>query len=69
MTIHSHSSPIDPVTLHYQNTEKGRQLEAADREKQVINSVRAHKIQTFGSSGYNIINGQRNMTVEEMVPQ
>lgn len=69
MTIHSHSAPIDPVTLRYQNTEKGRQMEAMDREKQVLNAVRAHKIQTFGSSGYNIISGQRNMTVEEMVPK
>jgi len=31
--------------------------------------VRAHKLQTWGTSGYNIINGQRNLTVEEMVPK
>jgi hypothetical protein len=31
--------------------------------------VRAHKLQTWGTSGYNIINGQRSMTVEELVPQ
>ena len=59
---------MDPVSLKYQDTEKGRQLEAADQDKKINSLVRAHKIQTFGSSGYNIINGQRNMTVEEMVP-
>ena len=63
LTIHSYGTPIDPVNLKYQNTEKGRQLQAADKDKRLNSLVRAHKIQTFGSSGYNIINGQRNMTV------
>jgi hypothetical protein len=26
MTIHSHSTPMDPISLRYQNTEQGRQL-------------------------------------------
>ena len=26
MTIHSHGTAIDPVTLNYENTEKGRQM-------------------------------------------
>ena len=68
ITIHSNGAPIDPVTLRYQNTEKGKQLENNEKEKNVNNLVRAHKLQTYGTSGYNIINGQRNMTIEEMVP-
>ena len=33
LTIHSHSTAIDPLTLKYENTEKGRQLERYDKEK------------------------------------
>lgn len=69
MTIHSYGAPIDPINLRYQNTEKGRQRQSIDLQKQMNNAVRTHKIQTFGSSGYNIINGQRNMTVQQMVSQ
>ncbi len=68
MTIHSYGTPVDPVNLRYQNSEKGRQLARSESEKHVNTLVRAHKLQTMGSSGYNIINGQQNLTVEEMVP-
>ena len=64
LTIHSYGSPIDPVTLRYENTDKGRQLQKQDQEKHVNTLVRAHKLQTWGTSGYNIINGQHNLTVE-----
>ena len=63
MTIHSKGTPIDPLTLRYQDTEKGRQAQVRDNEKSINNLVRAHKMQTWGTSGYNIITGQRNMTV------
>ena len=67
ITINTNGTPIDPLTLRYQNTEKGKQMERFEKEKEVNNLVRAHKLQTYGTSGYNIINGQKNMTVEEMV--
>ena len=69
MTIHSYGTPVDPVTLRYQDTEKGRILQRSDSDKQINTFVRAHKLQTWGTSGYNIINGQQNMTIEEMVPK
>ena len=63
MSIHSPGIPIDPLNLRYHNSEKGKQLEQADTEKHINSLVRAHKLQTCGTSGYNIINGQRNLTV------
>ena len=69
MTIHSKGTPIDPLTLRYEETEKGRQMQIKDQEKSINNLVRAHKIQTWGTSGYNIITGQRSLAIEEMVPQ
>jgi len=63
MTIHSPGIPIDPLNLRYHNSERGKQLENADRERHINTLVRAHKLQTWGTSGYNIINGQKNMTV------
>lgn len=44
-------------------------MQKFDQEKEINTMVRAHKLQTWGTSGYNIINGQRNLTVEEMVPK
>jgi hypothetical protein len=63
LTIHSHGTPINPVTLRYETTDKGRMMQQHDQEKHVNTLVRAHKLQTWGTSGYNIINGQRNLTV------
>ena len=63
LTIHTNGAPVDPVTSIYQKTEKGKQLELSDRDKQVNSLVRTHKLQTMGTSGYNIINNQRNLTV------
>ena len=31
LTIHSSGTAIDPVTLHYQKTDKGRQMEETDK--------------------------------------
>lgn len=64
MTIHSPGIPINPLNLRYQESERGKQLERADTEKHINTLVRAHKLQTWGTSGYNIINGQRNLAVE-----
>ena len=69
MNIHSLGQPIDPVNHFYLNNLKGRYQEAADRNKQINQLVRSHKLQTYGSSGYNIINGQNSLTVEQMVPE
>lgn len=69
MNIHSKGVPIDPLTLRYEQTEKGRQMELKDQDKKIDSLVRAHKLQTWGTSGYNIITGQRSLTVEEMVPE
>lgn len=68
MTIHSSGSPVDLVSQHYQKTLRGQQQERYDIEKQIDQKVRAHKLQTMGTSGYNIINGQRHLSVEDMVP-
>lgn len=69
MTIHSPGIPIDPLNQRYQNSEKGKQLQQADTEKHINTLVRAHRLQTWGTSGYNIINGQRNLAVQQLVPQ
>lgn len=61
MTIHSHGLPLDPVTLTYQDTDKGRGQAKADEERRLNILVRSHHLQTCGSSGYNIINGQASM--------
>jgi len=68
MNLHSKGVPIDPLTLRYDKTEKGRQMEIKDQVKKIDSLVRAHKLQTCSTSGYNIVTGQRNLTVEEMVP-
>lgn len=63
LTIHSPGIPIDPLNFRYQNSEKGKMLENAECERNINTLVRAHKLQTWGTSGYNIINGQNNLTV------
>lgn len=67
MTIHSHGVPVDPVNQFYQNTEKGRQQERLDEERRLNTLVRSHHLQTCGTSGYNIINGQASMPVEQLM--
>jgi hypothetical protein len=63
MTIHSHCIPIDPLNHYYHDSQKGRYQEAVDKDKQINGLVRSHKLQTYNSSGYNIINGQKGLTV------
>lgn len=67
MTIHSHGVPVDPVSQFYQNTEKGRNQERLDQERKINTLVRSHHLQTCGTSGYNIINGQANLPVEQLM--
>lgn len=67
MTIHSHGVAIDPVNQFYQNTEKGKTQERYDEEKRLNTLVRSHHLQTCGTSGYNIINGQASMPIEKMM--
>lgn len=67
MTIHSHGVPVDPVNLFYQNTEKGKIQEQIDQQRKINMLVRSHHLQTCGTSGYNIINGQASMPVEQLM--
>jgi hypothetical protein len=67
MSVHSHGVPLDPVSQRYQETERGRGQARRDDQKRVEGLVRTHHLQTCGSSGYNIINGQSSLSVEQMV--
>jgi hypothetical protein len=67
MTIHSHGVPVDPINQNYQNTENGRYQQRFEEEKRINGLVRSHHLQTCGTSGYNIINGQASIAVEQMM--
>ena len=58
---------IDPVSQSYQDTQKGRLQERYDEERRVNTLVRSHHLQTCGTSGYNIINGQASVPIEKMM--
>ena len=67
LSIHSHGAAVDPVSQRYENTDKGRKQEQKDKDKRIDTLVRTHHLQTCGTSGYNIINGQSLQPIEELV--
>ena len=67
--MHSHSIPINPINANYEGNEKGQRLQHDDEDKNLNRLVRAHKLQTYGNTGYNIINGRSSINVENLVPE
>ena len=68
-TIHKYSVPVNPISSEFQDNDRGRQLAARDEEKSLNRLVRAHYLQTMGTSGYNIVTGRNSIDVHNMVPE
>lgn len=54
--------------MQYHNNSLGKYQEYLDNENRLNKLVRAHNLQTQGTSGYNIINGKPSTYVENLVP-
>ena len=63
-TAHTHSIPVNPINLAYENNERGRLQANIDEENKINKLVRSHHLQTCGNSGYNIINGKPSLQVD-----
>lgn len=67
-TAHTESIPVNPINLQYDDNYRGKYQQYLDQENKVNKLVRAHNLQTHGTSGYNIITGKSAMHVESLVP-
>ena len=57
------SIPVNPISLKYELSEKGKNQKYIDEQNNINRLVRTHHLQTCGTSGYNIINGRNtNLT-------
>ena len=66
-TMHKYGIPINPINAQYQNSTRGQELAQKDEEKGLRRLVRAHYLQTMGSSGFNIVTGRGSIDVGSMV--
>lgn len=68
-TAHTPGIPVNPISLQYECTPKGDHQVFNDEKRRLNQLVRAHNLQTQGTSGYNPINGRASMHVENQIPQ
>ena len=68
-TAHTPSIPVNPVNLKYDENPRGNRQALFDQQRQVNRMIRAHNLQTQGTSGYNLINGQASLHVEDYLPK
>ena len=52
------SQAYNPITLEYDPTEQGRNLQAADQKKRQWENARMDRIDSHQNPGYNILNGE-----------
>lgn len=62
-TAHTQSIPVNPISLKYDDNYRGKNQYDLDQQYQVNRLVRAHNLQTHGTSGYNIITGKTSTLV------
>lgn len=67
-TAHTAGIPVNPISLEYDQNPRGDRHAYSEQQRQVNRLVRAHNLQTQGTSGYNLINGRASLHVESFVP-
>ena len=60
-TAHTPSIPVNPISLKYDENPRGDRQAYYDQQRQVNRMIRAHNLQTQGTSGYNLINGRASL--------
>ena len=58
------SQAYNPITLEYDPTEQGRQLQAADQRKKQWENKRMDRIDAHQNPGFNILNGETRQKFE-----
>ena len=67
-TAHTPGIPVNPISLEYHDNPRGDRQAYFDQKQQINRMVRAHNLQTHGTSGYNLINGKASLHVQNLLP-